>query len=201
MSSGQVADPVGLRAPPWLSSSACLAQISNRCSVAQLCLTLQPHGLYSPPGSSSPGELPQPGIEPVFPALTGRFFTTEPLGKPGYTRVRAHTHTHTHTLSDSFSGEAPVTYTHRHIHTHCFGLFSWGSPSYTHTETHMLAHTHTLRFFSLIGYYKTLSFLCFFPLTTPGIQTQVRFYESHKVALDCNIDYLYEITWCLSLKV
>ena len=40
MSSGQVADPVGLRAPPWLSSSACLAQISNRCSVAQLCLTL-----------------------------------------------------------------------------------------------------------------------------------------------------------------
>ena len=50
---------------------------------------------YSPPGSSSPGELPQPGIEPVFPALTGRFFTTEPLVKPSYKRARTHTHTHT----------------------------------------------------------------------------------------------------------
>ena len=30
----------------------------------------------------SPGNLPDPGIEPVSPALAGRFFTTEPLGKP-----------------------------------------------------------------------------------------------------------------------
>ena len=30
----------------------------------------------------SPGNLPDPGIEPVSPALTGRFFTTEPPGKP-----------------------------------------------------------------------------------------------------------------------
>ena len=30
----------------------------------------------------SPGDLPDPGIEPVSPALAGRFFTTEPLGKP-----------------------------------------------------------------------------------------------------------------------
>ena len=30
----------------------------------------------------SPGNLPDPGIEPMFPTLTGRFFTTEPLGKP-----------------------------------------------------------------------------------------------------------------------
>jgi len=53
---------------------------------------------YSPPGSSvhgilqarllewlpfpSPGDLPDPGIEPVFPALAGGFFTTEPPGKP-----------------------------------------------------------------------------------------------------------------------
>ena len=32
--------------------------------------------------SSSPGDLPDPGIEPTSPALTGRFFTTEPPGKP-----------------------------------------------------------------------------------------------------------------------
>ena len=48
---------------------------------------------YSPPGSSvhrifqarspfpSPGDLPGSGIEPVSPAMTGEFFTTEPPGK------------------------------------------------------------------------------------------------------------------------
>ena len=30
----------------------------------------------------SPGDLPNPGIEPASPALAGRFFTTEPPGKP-----------------------------------------------------------------------------------------------------------------------
>ena len=30
----------------------------------------------------SPGNLPDPGIEPVSPALAGRFFTAEPLGSP-----------------------------------------------------------------------------------------------------------------------
>ena len=53
---------------------------------------------YSPPGSSvhgisqtrilgglpfpSPGDLPDPGIEPMSPTLAGKFFTTEPQGKP-----------------------------------------------------------------------------------------------------------------------
>ena len=31
---------------------------------------------------SSPRELLDPGIEPASPALAGRFFTTEPPGKP-----------------------------------------------------------------------------------------------------------------------
>ena len=31
---------------------------------------------------SSPGDLPDPGIEPWSPALAGGFFTTEPAGKP-----------------------------------------------------------------------------------------------------------------------
>ena len=30
----------------------------------------------------SPGDLSNLGIKPTFPALTGRFFTTEPPGKP-----------------------------------------------------------------------------------------------------------------------
>ena len=35
-------------------------------------------GLPFPP----PGDLPDPGIECVSPSLAGRFFTTEPPGKP-----------------------------------------------------------------------------------------------------------------------
>ena len=31
----------------------------------------------------SPGDLPDPGIEPMSPALAGGFFTTEPPGTPG----------------------------------------------------------------------------------------------------------------------
>ena len=38
---------------------------------------------------SSPGDLPHPGIEPVSPALAGRFFTTEPQESP-------YTHIHTY---------------------------------------------------------------------------------------------------------
>ena len=30
------------------------------------------------------GDCPSPGVEPMFPSLTGRFFTTEPPGKPIY---------------------------------------------------------------------------------------------------------------------
>ena len=30
----------------------------------------------------SPGDLPDPGIKPLSPALAGEFFTTEPPGKP-----------------------------------------------------------------------------------------------------------------------
>ena len=37
----------------------------------------------------SPEDLPGPGIKPVSPALTGRFFTTEPIGKPNHLTVAA----------------------------------------------------------------------------------------------------------------
>ena len=39
----------------------------------------------------SPGDLPDLGIEPASPALSGGFFTTEPLGRP----PAPNTHTHT----------------------------------------------------------------------------------------------------------
>ena len=34
-----------------------------------------------------PGDFPNPRIEPTFPALAGRFFTTETLGKPCTARI------------------------------------------------------------------------------------------------------------------
>ena len=61
--------------------------------IAKSCPTLFDPMDCSPPGSSvheffrqeywsrlpcpSPGDLPDPGIKPVLPALAGRFFTTE----------------------------------------------------------------------------------------------------------------------------
>ena len=66
-----------------------------------LCPTLCDPMNCNPPGSSvhgisqarvldglpfpSPGDFPDPGVKPTSPALTGRFFTTESLGKPKYT--------------------------------------------------------------------------------------------------------------------
>jgi len=50
----------------------------------------------------SPGELPDPGIKPmspVSPALAGRFFTTEPPGKPSYK-----------VINDNISVEKPDRY-------------------------------------------------------------------------------------------
>ena len=46
-------------------------------------------GLPLPP----PGDLPHPGIESVSPALAGRFFTTEPPGKPISYSHLCNTHT------------------------------------------------------------------------------------------------------------
>ena len=69
------------------------------CSVTKSCLTLlQPHWLeptHQAPLSMgfsrqeywsglpflSPGDLPEPGIKPVYPELAGGFFTTEPPGR------------------------------------------------------------------------------------------------------------------------
>ena len=66
------------------------------CSFAKLCLTLcDPMDCQAPLSmgfyrqeywsglpSPSPGDLPNPRIEPASPALVSRFFTTEPPEKP-----------------------------------------------------------------------------------------------------------------------
>ena len=75
------------------------------CSIAQSCLALCDPRDCSPPGSSvhrilqartleciaisSREGLPNPGINasPTFPALAGRLFITEPLGKSQYKNI------------------------------------------------------------------------------------------------------------------
>ena len=57
--------------------------------------SLQPHGLYNPwnsPGQNtgafpSPGDLPNPGIEPTSPILQADSLPAEPQGKPKNTGV------------------------------------------------------------------------------------------------------------------
>ena len=81
-----------------VSREFCLGNCA--CVCAQLCLTLWPlwmgvcglqgssvYGIYRREYWSGlpcplPRDHPDPGIEPVPPALAGGFFTTEPLGKP-----------------------------------------------------------------------------------------------------------------------
>ena len=81
--------------------SQLLAHACMRAKLLQSCLTLCNLRDCSPQGSSvcgilwakywswlpcpPPGDLPDPGIKPtslMSPALAGRFFTTEPSGKP-----------------------------------------------------------------------------------------------------------------------
>ena len=64
---------------------ACLVAQSCRLFVTHglqparlLCFPRQEHWRWVP----SPGDLPHLGMEPASPGLAGRFFTTEPPGKP-----------------------------------------------------------------------------------------------------------------------
>ena len=55
----------------------------------------------------TPGDLPDPGIEPVSPVLAGRFLTT---GRPGKDSTHNSTHTCSwqSTMSDNRGGESEV---------------------------------------------------------------------------------------------
>ena len=61
----------------------------------------------------TPGDLPDPGVEPKslsFPALAGRFFTTEPPGKPSkytYAAAAAKSPQSCPTLCDPIDGSPP----------------------------------------------------------------------------------------------
>ena len=95
-----------------------------------------------------PGDLPDPGIEPISPVLVGVFFTTEPWGKPWesskqssnfrcHSVVRWNSSLFSLTGLDALDLEVSVA---KHHCGHCLGLWSdhpeaqlawsgWGTPS------------------------------------------------------------------------
>ena len=54
----------------------------TRACQTPLCVGFPRQEYWSGLPFPSPGDLPDPGLEPVSPALSGRFFTIEPPGKP-----------------------------------------------------------------------------------------------------------------------
>ena len=79
-----------------LGSPGCVCAVLSRFSHVQLFATLWTVACQAPLSMGfsrqeyrsglpflSPGDLPDPGIEPMSPALAGGFFTTEPPGTPG----------------------------------------------------------------------------------------------------------------------
>ena len=99
-------------------SHSCVCVCVCVCMWAQLCLTFFNPVDYSPPGSSvhaiswariwsglsfpSPGDLPDPGIKPLFPAPVGGFFTTEPPGNPHFVIVNRILEWHMRKITTSF---------------------------------------------------------------------------------------------------
>ena len=69
----------------------------------------------------SPGDLPDPGIEPASPAFAGRFFTTEPPGKANKFG-RNTQNTHSHQLSTNYLYAAGVQATPNHISNYEYTL-------------------------------------------------------------------------------
>ena len=62
-----------------VSNSATVSTVARQ---APLSMRFFREKYWSGLSFTSPGDLSNPGIEPISPALEGRFFTTEPPGKP-----------------------------------------------------------------------------------------------------------------------
>ena len=62
-----------------MSDSATLWTV---CSPAGSCHGTFQARIWSGLPFPTPGDLPDPGVEPASPAVAGGFFTTAPLGKP-----------------------------------------------------------------------------------------------------------------------
>ena len=65
-----------------MSDSDSFATLWTAASQAPLSMGFSKQEYWNGFPYPSPGELPDPGIELVSPALAGGFFTAEPPGKP-----------------------------------------------------------------------------------------------------------------------
>ena len=65
-----------------LDGIACQATLLSLFGQLRVRLGFPRQEYYSRLPCSSPGNLPESGIEPTSPALAGRFFIIEPPGKP-----------------------------------------------------------------------------------------------------------------------
>ena len=66
----------------WLSHVQLFATLWAIAPQAPLSMGFPRQEYWSGVPFPSPGDLPNPGIKPMSPELAGRFFTTEPPGKP-----------------------------------------------------------------------------------------------------------------------
>ena len=66
----------------WLSSAQFFATPQTIARQAPLSMGFPRQEYWSGLSFPSPGNLPDPRIKPMSPALAGGFFTTEPPGKP-----------------------------------------------------------------------------------------------------------------------
>ena len=130
---------------------------------------------------SSPGDLPDPGMEfesPVAPALPGIFFTTEPPGKPIY--VCVYIHMYLLKIFMYLFGLPGLSWSTQIFNLHCsmqilsgsmWDLVPWpgiksrppslGVQSLSHWPPGKFSYLFFFRFFSIISYYNTLNiFLC-----------------------------------------
>ena len=79
--------PLNKSSFPHSSGAVCCAQFLSHVQLflthqAPLSMGFPRQEYWSGLPFSSPGNLPDPGIEPTSPALAGRFFTAEPPGEP-----------------------------------------------------------------------------------------------------------------------
>ena len=78
-------------------------------------------------------------MSPASPALAGRFFSAEPLGKPLLILSRNNMHTHTHTQ----------TYT-RHTYTHFYKNISIHKHIYIYLHVSVARYTYISMFFNFV---------------------------------------------------
>ena len=98
-----------------------------------------------------PGDLPDPGLEPRSPALAGRFFTTEPPGKPKEFSRTCENMKFRFLPINSFTGHS-----HAHVSVSCLWLLSWFNSRVEYLESRDYMAHKTKNIYHLAFYRKSV---------------------------------------------